>query len=220
MELCSWSDACFLTLTYDSEHLPVDAGLHKRDLQLFFKRLRKDLAESDRSMKYYACGEYGDKFGRPHYHVIAFGVNGLKDADLVRSCWPSGEVYIGSAAPESIGYVAGYVQKKLTGDAVANYNGNEAPFQLSSSHLGDDFVHRFALVLHRDMCFKFMDKSYPLCDRHKDMVFSEIERIGHLTDSLVRNMRVEFQDELRVAERHLIQQYNMFKQPSERRLWR
>ena len=33
----------FLTLTYDDEHLPSDGSVHKRDLQLFFKRLRKEL---------------------------------------------------------------------------------------------------------------------------------------------------------------------------------
>lgn len=59
-----WKDACFLTLTYDNEHLPSDNSLHKEDLQKFFKRLRKDI---DYPIKYYACGEYGDRFKRPHY---------------------------------------------------------------------------------------------------------------------------------------------------------
>ena len=32
---------CFITLTYNDDHLPSDQSLHHRDFQLFFKRLRK-----------------------------------------------------------------------------------------------------------------------------------------------------------------------------------
>lgn len=61
---------CFLTLTYAPEHLPENGSLVKRDLTLFFKRLRKTYGEG---IRYFACGEYGERFDRPHYHVILFG---------------------------------------------------------------------------------------------------------------------------------------------------
>lgn len=64
VEASYWKDASFLTLTYNDENLPPDGSLVKADLQKFFKRLRKDLANP---IKYYACGEYGDRFKRPHY---------------------------------------------------------------------------------------------------------------------------------------------------------
>ena len=71
--------AAFLTFTYEDEHLPLydedEIGmewaqglptLNKRDLQLFFKRLRKyQSKESDWKIRYYACGEYGDESYRP-----------------------------------------------------------------------------------------------------------------------------------------------------------
>ena len=44
--------------------------LKKSDFQKFIKRLRKDY-----DIKYFACGEYGDKTLRPHFHAILFGVN-------------------------------------------------------------------------------------------------------------------------------------------------
>lgn len=63
----------FLTLTYSPENLPSNGSLVKHDLTLFFKRLRK--AYSDKKLRYFACGEYGEQFDRPHYHVILFGLD-------------------------------------------------------------------------------------------------------------------------------------------------
>ena len=71
-ELAYHKDACFLTLTYDDEHLPEDKSLSKRDFQLFMKRFRKDFGLP---VRFFACGEYGKKTFRPHYHVIFFGVS-------------------------------------------------------------------------------------------------------------------------------------------------
>lgn len=50
---------CFLTLTFDDDHLPSDHSVHVRDVQLFLKRLRKSLG--DVKVRFFACGEYGEK---------------------------------------------------------------------------------------------------------------------------------------------------------------
>ena len=70
----------FLTLTYNEDNLPYVKSLtkdnvyyqtlYKRDLQLFNKRLRKNTKEEYR---YFASGEYGGNYGRPHYHMLLFG---------------------------------------------------------------------------------------------------------------------------------------------------
>ena len=109
-----WSDTSFLTLTYNDDFLPSDGSLVPRDLTLFFKRLRKDLSHDRRKIKYYACGEYGDTYGRPHYHAIVFGIS-PNDKKLVEENWPYGFVRIGTVTYDSCRYVAGYVQKKLYG---------------------------------------------------------------------------------------------------------
>lgn len=57
----------FLTLTYDDEHLPADGQLRKKDLQDFILELKKVF-----DFRYFACGEYGGKSGRPHYHMLIF----------------------------------------------------------------------------------------------------------------------------------------------------
>lgn len=61
--------SCFITLTYAPEFNPIH--LVKKDVQDFIKRLRKFV--SPVKIKYFLCGEYGDRQLRPHYHIIIFG---------------------------------------------------------------------------------------------------------------------------------------------------
>lgn len=113
---------CFLTLTYDDAHLPADRSLSKRDLQLFLKRLRK----AHGRIRYFAAGEYGGRYGRPHYHLCLFGYDpsdkrylttrkGHKVylADSVSRAWPLGLHEVGALTSASARYVAGYVLKKV-----------------------------------------------------------------------------------------------------------
>lgn len=90
MELEYHDKACFITLTYDDDHLPDrgrdflldeytgevyrSSSLVKSDLQGFIKKLRnKHRFEDDFYCRYYGVGEYGSKSFRPHYHMILYG---------------------------------------------------------------------------------------------------------------------------------------------------
>lgn len=117
---------CFVTLTYSDELLPDDYSINKRDLQLFFKRLRKSL--QPKKIRYYACGEYGDKGGRPHYHAIIFGYR-PQDAvqwrqgrnywnyrsETLETLWGLGHVEFSDVTSANGSYVAGYALKKMRG---------------------------------------------------------------------------------------------------------
>lgn len=80
---------CFITLTYDDEHLPDDGSLVKKHFTQFMKNLRKRVAPSN--IRFYMCGEYGqdqalaaegiEAIGRPHYHAILFNINPIEQAD-------------------------------------------------------------------------------------------------------------------------------------------
>lgn len=118
----------FITLTYSDEAVPDDYGLNLRHLQLFMKRLRRSLTSK---IRFYACGEYGDLNGRPHYHAIIFGwdppnqvFHSMSDrgdkqftsAELSRH-WDHGISTTGQVTSKSCRYVAAYVTKKIkTGD--------------------------------------------------------------------------------------------------------
>ncbi len=142
-ECLDWYSSVFLTLTYDEEHVtfvndasyPFYATLVPRDLQLFFKRLRKAL--DGRRIKYYACGEYGTNTLRPHYHAILFGVDFL-DLPTIDKCWQMGFVKLDEVNVATCNYVAGYVQKKLYGrEAYPDFI--VPPFSRMSKHLGFDY---------------------------------------------------------------------------------
>jgi hypothetical protein len=119
---------CFITLTYNAEHIPPDGGLRKKHVQQFFKRLRKRI--SPKKVRYYYCGEYGDKNNRPHYHILLFGYNypdwvllphrspsghDLYTSQTLEKEWGQGFVQIGDVNYESAAYVSRYIMKKVLG---------------------------------------------------------------------------------------------------------
>lgn len=107
--------ACFITLTYSPENLPENNSLSSRDLQLFFKRLRKKI--HPHKIRYFACGEYGERFKRPHYHAIIFGLDNCHLTwQTIHDCWNKGIIDVGSVTKDSISYVAGYVSKKMNNE--------------------------------------------------------------------------------------------------------
>lgn len=114
----------FVLLTYDDDHLPSDYSLNHRDFQLFMKKLRK----TGQSVRYYMCGEYGERTSRPHYHACLFGLR-LDDLDFWKNTdsghrlyvskfltdtWGLGKVEIGMVTFESAAYVARYCVKAVT----------------------------------------------------------------------------------------------------------
>lgn len=93
----------FVTLTYNDSFLPADGSVSRRELQLFLKRFRK--AISPVLVRYFACGEYGDVSGRPHYHLVLFGV-GVECLTKLQESWSTRVVMDGG---QSTSYSLGFV---------------------------------------------------------------------------------------------------------------
>lgn len=140
----------FITLTYDEQHLPNDNSISKRELQTFFKRLRK---LSNEKLRYFACGEYGERNNRPHYHAIIFGYGfpdrtlwSLRDgvalyrSSMLERAWKKGFSTVGEATFESAAYVARYVLKKRKGDPESkdkNGRTNREHYQIVDRETGE-----------------------------------------------------------------------------------
>jgi hypothetical protein len=120
----------FLTLTYNDESLPENSSLSHEDFQKFMKRLRKRY----KNVRYYMCGEYGEEFGRPHFHACLFGMdfkdkqpwkkirgNQLYISERLQALWPHGFSSIGALNFESAAYVARYIMKKMTGSKAESH---------------------------------------------------------------------------------------------------
>lgn len=116
-----------VTLTYgrdenDSEDHVHSALLIYKDLQDYFKRLRKD----DYKFKYLVVGEYGGLKKRAHWHMIIFWYGKNPPIELnVKRClthtyWTdygsNGHTHWQQMTPESIWYVCKYIQKDTDDD--------------------------------------------------------------------------------------------------------
>lgn len=141
-EKLSHADNCFITLTYDDDNLPSDGSLIKRDLQLFNKRLRKwCVKHRGSSFRFYACGEYGDTYGRPHYHSICFNCDfpdkrfykynarsePLYTSVILDNIWGLGITTVGDVTFDSCAYVARYCMDVISGDMAADWYQGRLP---------------------------------------------------------------------------------------------
>lgn len=92
--------------------LDCSMSLFPLDLTNYLKRLRSKLPEEYR-IKYFACGEYGDQFNRPHYHLLIFSNDdvGLYIECAISEAWPFGMVDIQPVADGCIYYVTKYMLK-------------------------------------------------------------------------------------------------------------
>ena len=152
----------FVTLTYDERNFPPGGSLVLSDLQKFWKRLRI-LAPG---FRYFACGEYGEEFLRPHYHALVFG---YAPVDMVRraradgtqvfeaasfsSCWGLGRTDIQPFSAAAAQYVCNYVRKSFSvSGSKVDFGSRLRPFQVMSRRpgIGGEFVRKFLSDIYPD----------------------------------------------------------------------
>lgn len=127
LECKSHKDNCFITLTYDNKHLPINKNhitLLKKDFQDFIKRLRTAIEPI--KISYFGCGEYGPQTNRSHGHFIIMGwkPNDIKQiqssktnnpmftSPKLEKIWGKGFIAIEDVNYNVACYVARYCQKK------------------------------------------------------------------------------------------------------------
>lgn len=211
------TSCAFLTLTYNEQFIPLahwdkshkipahelynkdpydyqSPSLNKPELQKFFKRLRK---RTHNKIKYYACGEYGTKTERPHYHAIIFNMplKWINDPETIEQCWslydskeqvyyPKGNIDIGKAHEGGFKYVAKYIMKSNL-NKFDSRDPREPEFSVMSKNLGDNFLTP-SMVKHL-----------------KDNMTTVIEQHGIKT-SMSRYYRKKFMEHLTMEEAKII----------------
>lgn len=146
-EASLWENNCFLTLTYDDAHVPNPPHLDPRALQLFLKRLRRAVLpgrpdagvvsrDLSQGIRYFACGEYGERGGRPHFHLLLFNLRftdtyqvgkAIYRSECVSRLWPDGGHALGECTAASAHYVAQYSLKKAGARFVPDADGVAIP---------------------------------------------------------------------------------------------
>lgn len=120
-----YKENCFITLTYDDEHLPHRGQLVKKDFVDFMKRLRKH----KQGIRFYQGGEYGTENWRPHFHAILFNWDWpdkkyfkttgsgekIYTSEMLEKLWPYGYSSTAEMTFESAAYIARYCLQKVTG---------------------------------------------------------------------------------------------------------
>lgn len=180
----------FVTLTYANNELTWHKNvpqLTKRDLQLYFKRLRK----AGHTFRYFAVGEYGSKTYRPHYHVIIFGE--IPD-NVLDSTWGKGHVHIGSVTSASIMYCLGYI---VNGKGWKMRHHREPPFTVMSrgrgaiKGLGSNYLTPEMIAWHKSdrKNYAVMDGSKRHLPRYyKTKIFSKVDMVR----IAVRDQKAQF----------------------------
>lgn len=141
LEVRKHKAAFFCTLTYKDDKLPVpftyrgveyaERSVVPTHLQSFLKLYRWHCGRA--RIRFYGVGEYGERRGRPHYHVALFGPDRTAMIEAFRvshsyssvrfDCltWEYGHVDLRDLSWDLAWYIAGYICKRYTrkGGAVA-----------------------------------------------------------------------------------------------------
>lgn len=216
-ELRASESAYFVTLTYNDETLPPDGELSKRDCQLFIKRLRQQQHKLKGSqIRYYLVGEYGEKSGRPHYHMILFNLKRSllgkssewldpETGEITELCdfegaWTKGNIHIGTVNQQSIHYVTKYMlQNQYT-------EKNQKPFSLMSRrpYLGKAYLTPQVINYHKKNEHNLV--TYPggiqqvIPKIYKDKMYTKVKKL---------HIGVQSKEEIIKKHQELIKKYGM-----------
>jgi len=213
---------CMVTLTYrDSELVYGYLGptLVPKHLQNFMKNLRKKYGPK---IKFFGCGEYGERRHRPHYHACLFGVD-FEDKKLdsknpytgvenytsrrLDAIWGHGDCHLGALTFESAAYVARYVLKKSQSDSgpYSKAAGIQPEFIRMSRRPGigsswldkyytDVFPHDSVIVRGvKQKCPKYYRDRYSKMPTWEDEL-TNLEKISILNNARKKAMDMHFDD--------------------------
>lgn len=141
----------FMTFTYDEEHNP--GVVCKPVAQLLKKRFGYHIGLGCKSI---LTGEYGEVYGRPHYHMAVWlepGCNfdyniGDNDSDAYNppdDLWPYGKIDVRPLTPERIAYTCGYELKngRVKPRDRKRPDGCYLPFTLFSQGIAKEYAQKF-----------------------------------------------------------------------------
>lgn len=213
--------AHFITLTYDTDHVPITpsgfTSLRKKDCQDFFKRLRKNPLNIQNKIKYYLAAEYGSNTRRPHYHAIIFNVA----IQTIQAAWQQGDIHYGTVSAASVGYCLKYINKGRT--VPLHKNDDRAPeFSLMSKGLGENYLTPQMVKWHKNdkqarmYCNLKDGKKIAMPRYYKDKIYSDIDRKVIAAKAKIAMEQKHIKDYNKDPENFYLDQFEYAKQSFER----
>lgn len=210
--------AFFVTLTYDTDHVLITnngfMSVCKKDVQLFFKKLRNLQRGSKHKIKYYVAAEYSPKM-RPHYHALIFN----SSPELITAAWtspprdfpksspsPTGHIHYGTVTGASVGYTLKYMSKECK-IPMHKRDDRHKEFSLMSKGLGKCYITPAIKRFHKsDMVNRMVitiedGKKIPMPRYFKEKIYTERQRkyIGNVinADAARKELNYEMEMELK-----------------------
>jgi len=177
LEAESWPEkSYFITLTFNNENLG-NGELDHNEWAQFLKNFRqkfcqakycllrdrggkrhgKEYSKTFKKIKQVMCGEYGDTFGRKHFHGIIFNHNfsdlrptgfyskkghPLHTSDSLRDCWSKGTVEVEPLTMDLALYVSAYVTD-VYDEPEANHGHQKKQYGRFGHHIGKAWVSQY-----------------------------------------------------------------------------
>lgn len=177
LEAESWPEkSYFITLTFDNDHVG-DGELDHSEWAQFIKNFRqkfcqakycllrdrggkrhgREYSKTFKTIKQVMCGEYGDEFGRKHFHGIIFNHrftdarftgfyskkgNPIHTSDSLRDVWAKGSVQIEEVNFDLALYVAAYVTDPID-EPEANFGHEKKQYGRFGKGIGLEWIKRY-----------------------------------------------------------------------------
>ncbi len=186
--------SCFLTLTYAEPDMTFNGHetLNPKHLQDFWKKLRKLCPSTTyikkngstgkkSNLKYFAVGEYGTKFMRPHYHAIVYNIPAtlLASGIQLQNLWGHGSIDIAQAEGGSMRYTIGYIMHD-TFTPTQDDDDRYPTFKRQSQGLGKEYLTPQMVNYHLQLELPIITQPggqiLKMPRYFKEKIFSKIER--------------------------------------------
>lgn len=146
--------------------------LYKPDVQLFMKRLRKQISKDykNEKIRYYITGEYGPTTYRPHFHILLWFENKTLSENLgkyLSSCWLYGRIS-SEQALNAASYVASYVNSTCNLPPILTSKYIKQ-FSLHSQFLGAKAFETEDEILSETHALEFARRRVNLCGTPTDV---------------------------------------------------
>lgn len=197
-ELFQSKCGAFVTFTFDDYHLlpyqfidsksgKLTATLDRKCGKDFLNRLNKNIhkfvEENKRkgvdvtplcnpNYKYILTGEYGDKFGRPHFHCIFFGLDYAFCKRLFWQSWKQGSIQVDPVRQGGIKYAVKYISTQEFGDYAFykyDYHHLQRPYSVHSAGLGVGlYTSQMRYIRENNGCYRWHNTDRPVPSYYKN----------------------------------------------------